>query len=205
MAEIKDKIILQRTKTSRFIFPMLSNTILDFIDSETLEYKRLGKLVDNPLLNAYIGDIDKPHYNNHIFILYRFIGTKSFGLLEKSLTEHPLYVEMYDPTPNHVMFVFKVPDEYQIEYDLFKSEKPKIYRRFSEAYKQHIIKFMEPLLGVDDIKSILYSYESGFKALEKKLSFPGSIVNIPRDLDNYPIPILSEETFNKQYLENIYG
>ena len=127
--------------------------------------------------------------------MYKFIGTKGFSIFENSLTKHPIYVEMYDPTPKHVMFIFRVPDEYQIEYDLFRSERPKIYRRFSDAYKSHIIKFMEPMYGVDELKSILYSHETRFKQLELDLG-----VKIPRDIDNYSIPSMDEEIFNKVWL-----
>ena len=194
--EAKEKI--KRTKSFLFIFPMLSDTANNFLDNETKELRRIGKNVDLPLLNCYIGDVDKPQYNNHIFLFYKWIKTKDFGLFEQHLSKHESFVEMYDPTPGHVMFVFEAPDEFKLEYNLFKSEKPRIYRRFSDIYKKHILAFLDPIVDNKSVESILYSHESRFKDLENGLSIPGSVITIPRDIDNYPIPILIEETFDKQ-------
>ena len=32
--------------------------------------------------DKFIADVDKPDYNNHIFVLYKFVGTKDFALFE---------------------------------------------------------------------------------------------------------------------------
>ncbi len=204
--EIKSKI--KRTKSFLFVFPMLSDTVNDFLDDETKELKKSGKQVELPLLNCYVGDVDKPEYTNHIFVFYKWIKTKDFSVFESSLQKHPFFVEMYDPTPGHVMFVFGVPDDFQLEYELFKSERPKIYRRFSRAYKEQILSFLDPIVERKSIENILYSkdyhdskgkehkvvgHEERFLELEKSIG-----QRIPRDLDNYSIPDIEQETFNKQ-------
>lgn len=194
--EIKD-VKIKRSDSFRFIFPMLSDSINDFVDKESLvlalEAIRLKRGTNLPLINCYIADKDIPEYNNHIFVLYKFIGSKEFGIFEQSLTKHPYFVEMYNPTSRHDMFVFGVPVEYQVEYDLFMSERPKIYRRFSDEYKKRVISFLSPMFDIKDITNILYADESRFKDMEKKIG-----VKIPRDIDNYSIPdITNNETFDK--------
>ncbi len=204
--ELKKKI--KRTKSFLFIFPMLSDTINDFLDNETKELRKGGQKIDLPLLNCYIGDVDKPHYKNHIFILYDWIKSKDFSIFEQSLSKHPFFVEMYDPTPKHVMFVFSVPDDFKLEYELFKSERPKIYRRFSNQYKEQILSFLDPVMELKSIENILYSkdyidskgkehkivgHEERFLELEKMIG-----QKIPRDIDNYAIPNIEQETFNKE-------
>jgi hypothetical protein len=199
MTESKQEIKIKRTKSFLFVFPMLGDTVNDFLDIETKELKKQhpNKFIDTPLINAYIGDIDKPEYNNHIFVLYKFFKSKAYGYLVEQLESHPCFVEMYNINPTYEMFVFQVTDDFQLEYDLFKSEKPRIYRRFSETYKQHILKFLDPLIDSKAIESILYSHEKRFKEQEELIGQP-----IPRDLDNYSIPLIVEETFNKKQFLN---
>lgn len=192
--EIKSK----RTKSFHFVLPMLGGTIDDYIDDETRGLRSSGLGVDIPLLNCYVGDSSKPEYNNHIFLLYKFIGTKVFGLFLEKLSEHPLYTDLYGVSPKHDILVFNVPEQYELEYKLFKSEKPKIYRRFSDNYKKQVIKFLDPLVNIESIESILYHKESRFKEQEKLIGQA-----IPRDLDNYSIPIIEEETFNKKKLNKL--
>jgi len=212
MTENKEIVKVKRSKSFLFVFPMLSESINDFLDNETKELRSKGFSADIP--ECFIRDVDKPEYTNHIFLLYKFNGTKEFGIFEDGLTKHPFFVEMYNPTPRHDMFVFGVPDDFQLEYELFKSEKPRIYRRFGEQYKQQVMNFLDPLMDRKAIESILYSYklnehgkpiydmsgrkiksethENRFRKLESMIG-----TSIPRDLDNFSIPIIEEETFNK--------
>ena len=126
---------------------------------------------------------------------------------------HPNFIEMYNPTTKHDMFVFSVPEEYQLEYNLFKSDRPKIFKRFGDGYKHRIVKFLEPIFDTAEVESILYphvvddkgkyvlmdgkrvpseAHEKRFAELEKDLG-----MKIPRDIDNYSIPNIEMETFNK--------
>ncbi len=203
--EVKKKI--KRTKSFLFVFPMLSDTVNDFLDNETKELRKNGQDISLPLLNCYIGDVDKPQYKNHIFVLYDWVKTKDFSLFEANLQNHPFFVDMYDPTPKHVMFVFSVPDDFRLEYELFRSERPKIYRRFSNQYKEQVLTFLDPIMQIKSIENILYSkdyfdskgiehkvegHEDRYLKLEKLIG-----QTIPRDIDNYAIPNIEEETFNK--------
>ena len=183
---------VKRTKSFLFVLPMLSDTIEDFMDEETKVRRAALKKADNPLINCYIGDVDKPQYKEHIFVLYKFVGTKKFGVFENELMDHPCFVDMYNPTPKYDMFVFSVPDDFKLEYDLFISEKPRIYRRFSEVYKKHVLKFLDPIVDSKSVHSILYHEEERYLEQEALIG-----AHIPRDLDNYSIPIIEDETFNK--------
>lgn len=213
MSEKEANVKIKRTDSFRFILPMLSESIYDLIDEDTKRARESKRKAFVPLINCYIADVDRPEHDNHIFVLYRFIGTKSFSIFEQNLASHPNFVEMYNPTDKHDMFVFSVPDDYRLEYSLFRSDRPKIFRRFDHNYKQRILKFLEPLFDVAEVESILHPYvidkegrfvldngkkirseahEKRFLDLERELG-----VKIPRDIDNYTIPSMENETFNK--------
>ena len=108
MSESKEIVKIKRTKSFLFVFPMLSDIITDFIDNETLELRRIGKTSEIPLVNAYVGDVDKPEYNNHIFLLYKFYKSKEYGYLVDKLHSHPFFVEMYNLAYFSINFINQV-------------------------------------------------------------------------------------------------
>jgi len=174
MAEIKV------TKSLSYILPMLGDSFYDF----------------GAVNSVFVGDVDKPKLKNHIFILYKYDGSKYFAQFESKLRDHELYETYYDPTPNHVMFVFRVPDKWQYEYDLFKESSPGCFKGFSVKYKNHIMKFFpKDSFDVDKIKKILWSHESLYKELEEKLGVP-----VPRTGDNTSVPDMKIEIFDKTKL-----
>jgi len=171
---------INRTKSFMFILPMLGKTILEFKN----------------VLNCFVYADDErgQMYDNNIFILSKFDPSKDFSLFEKRIESHPYYETSYDITNNstdYVIFVFRVPEQYEYEYKLFTRAKPILYRKFSGEYKEHIINFFNPTMDTSKIRAILYSDEKLYVEMEKKFK-----VEIPRELDNYAVPDLKEETFN---------
>lgn len=177
MGKLIEPKINPRTKSFSFILPMIGESISQFID----------------LVNCYVRDIDRPELTNHIFVLFKYGVTKEFSRFEDQLTRHHLYCESYDPDPNHVMFVFHVPLDFQMEYDLFTNPRPgKCYSLFSDGYKQHIMKFLEAKVDVSLIQEILYRHEVRYLRLEKTLG-----QKIPRTVENYDLPDIENETYIK--------
>jgi len=167
------------TKSFKFILPMLGEYYGQFGEPESV----------------FVGDVDKPEFDNHIFVLYGWDGSKYFAAFEAKLREHPLFEDYYDPTKQHVMFIFKVPEKYQAEYNLFKEANPSCFGSFSVSYKNHILKFFNGIFDLKTIKKILWKDESLYKELETSLG-----VKIPRELDNISVPDMEIEIFNKEKL-----
>ena len=96
------------TKSYTYVLPMLSPYI---------------NIRRDQLVNAFIGDKDFPEYDNHIFLLYKFNGSKAFLQYEDYLEHSKLFVKTYDPDKNHVMYIFNVPSFYRNDYNLFRKGK----------------------------------------------------------------------------------
>ena len=57
------------------------------------------------------------------------------------------------------------------------------------------MKFLDPVAetrGDNGLEAILYSFESRYKRQEAIIG-----AKIPRDIDNYSVPIVEEETFDR--------
>lgn len=114
-------------KSYAYIYPMIEDVV---------NYEK-------NLIGCYIGDENKPQYNNHIFLRYTFDGSLSsaYAQFEENIQQCPLLEDFYDIKDNiknnTVMFVFKVPEEYQDDYNLFLESK---YSKMSKDYKNKIIK-----------------------------------------------------------------
>lgn len=166
-----------KNKTYTYIYPMLSKTIAT---------------VKDHLLNAFIGDIDHPEMDEHIFLLYEFQNTEKFLKYEAYLKEHEACIKNYDPTTETVMFVFDIPKDYINIYKLFKRGK---YSRFPRDYKLHICAFHNIENGAHKIVQVLNKDERLYLELEERLDSP-----VSRDVDPSSIPDLEIEVFNKNYL-----
>jgi len=161
------------TRSTTYLMPMLGHSVKEFIN----------------VVNCYMYDESKPEYDNHIFLLHKFDDDVRSGYLsyEDSLKQHELYVDSYDPNNPHVMFVFKVPEEYQKEYDLFKAGQ---YSKFRDSYKRHILKFQGGLFQTKKIRQVLYKSEKLHKEWEERLG-----VEIPLGQELSSIPDRDKETY----------
>lgn len=153
-----------RNKTFVYLFPMIEDRI---------NYTK-------NLLGCYIGDLDHPAYNNHILLRYKFSGNlkDSYLKFEEEIAECELLETFYDiddDKKDTVMFVFKVPEEYQQDYNHFiKSE----YSKMSEDYKKKIIdfhtkkSFQKNPRNKKILEGILYKTKAAKAKLEKKIGQP---------------------------------
>ena len=102
----KNKIIFNKTFT--YVFPLLEDNF---------------SVLKGDIIAIFIGDYDKPEYDNHIFILLDWDNNFNTVRYEAYLEQNNLFVDKYDPSTDTVMLIFKVPKKYQGIYDLYKEGK----------------------------------------------------------------------------------
>ena len=155
-------------KSYTYILPMLS-TEFDVIRTN--------------LINTYIGSDEYPAYDNHIFLLYKYVGNPRFIEYEDYLEHTKLFEAKYDPDKYHVMFIFSVPKEYQHVYDLYKQGK---YSQFPDSYKVFIFKFHSITDENHKVAKVLYRHPDLKEELEDRLdivlSSNSEVSSVP-DLD----------------------
>lgn len=142
-------------RTGTYVLPMLGNKIAEF---------KSNYLPGSQFVNAFIGDIEKPEIKDSILLLYKFSGNKEFIDFERRLQSKPGFIEKYEPDHLHTMYVFKVPDIYLPQYDLFKRS---LYSKFSQVYKEHVIKFHDFTPNHPVVK-VLNKHEDAYEEWEKK-------------------------------------
>jgi len=172
--------IYTKNKAYSYIFPLIGNEI------ENMKVN---------LINVYIGDKEYPELNNHIFLLYRFSGDLRFIKFEDEIAEHPLFVKSYDPDRLHVMKVFLVSEDLQIDYNTFLQSK---YSQLSQSCKDKIVSYWK-LPDTHPIIGVLYKKESAYKAMEDNLNegIPRrNHVNIDRSQEASSILNFDTEIYN---------
>ena len=160
-------------KSYTYILPMLSAEM---------------KIVKAGLKNTFIGDRDYPEYDNHIFLLYEFSGSREFLEYEDFLENTKLFVAKYDPDDHHVMFVFKVPSFYQVDYDLFREGK---YSEFNYDYKVMIFAFHNILDHEHRVAKVLFKHPDLREEWEERTG-----TDIPESMEVSSVPDLEREVYN---------
>lgn len=160
-------------KSYTYILPMLSAEM---------------KIVKTGLKNTFIGDRDYPEYDNHIFLLYEFSGSREFLEYEDFLENTKLFVAKYDPDDHHVMFVFKVPSFYQVDYDLFREGK---YSEFNYDYKVMIFAFHNILDHEHRVAKVLFKHPDLREEWEERTG-----TDIPESMEVSSVPDLEREVYN---------
>jgi hypothetical protein len=164
----------RKTKTSLFLFPMLGG-------------ERRLLFYDTLFINAFI---EKRDNVDCILLLYKNSKRKAFlefvGLLNK-LTS---FIAVENPSPKHLLFVFKVPDIYKKDFENFKLGK---YSKLRDSYKLQILDFHR--YDIDgNMGQILFKSKERREYLENKLD-----AQLPEDSELYSIMNEEEETFNLNY------
>ena len=162
-------------KSYTYILPMLS-TQFDVVKAN--------------LVNTYIGSDEFTAYDNHIYLLYKYLGNPRFIEYEDYLEHTNLFEAKYDPDKQHVMFIFKVPKQYQAVYDLFKQGK---YSEFPEDYKLLIFKFHRITDENHKVAKVLYKHVDLKEELEDRLA-----MILPNESEVSSIPDLNIEIYTEE-------
>jgi hypothetical protein len=139
------------------------------------------------LVNTFIGDENYPKYDNHIFLLYKFSGSKAFLTYESELEDHELFVKSYDPDKEHVMYVFKVPSFYKNDYELYKKGK---YSEMAYDYKVLIFEFHKIYDHEHKVAKVLFKHPDLKEELEDRID-----VELPKGAEVSSVPDLSTEIY----------
>lgn len=161
----------KRTKTFYFLFPLLGNFMSEFPN----------------IINCYLGDVDKT-YTNSLLALFKWSSTLAYSKFEDSLKDHPYFIESYEPTRKHTMFVFKIPNTFKDNYNKFLTGK---YSQLSNEYKIHILSFFSTSIQTQTLKAILYKEKERREKMEQLLE-----VKISKDIDLLDLINMKSETFN---------
>ena len=161
-------------KSYTYVLPMLSTEIT---------------LVKEGLVNTFIGDQEYPQYDNHIFLLYKFNGSKEFLEYEDFLKNTHLFVCSYDPDNTHVMYVFDVPAFYQTDYDLFKKGK---YSEMNRDYKVVIFAFHNIMDHNHRVAQVLFKHPDLREEWEERTG-----ENLPKHAEVSSVPDLNKEVYNE--------
>tara|TARA_R100000329_G_scaffold50716_1_gene46842 strand:- start:2547 stop:3056 length:510 start_codon:yes stop_codon:yes gene_type:complete len=146
-------------------------------------------LVKEGLVNTFIGDQEYPLYDNHIFLLYKFNGSKEFLEYEDFLKNTHLFVCSYDPDSTHVMYVFDVPAFYQTDYDLFKKGK---YSEMNRDYKVVIFAFHNIMDHEHRVAQVLFKHPDLREEWEERTG-----ESIPENAEVSSVPDLNKEVYNE--------
>tara|TARA_R100001244_G_scaffold83464_1_gene64416 strand:- start:431 stop:1174 length:744 start_codon:yes stop_codon:yes gene_type:complete len=164
----------ERTKSSIFILPMLNGNRHLF-------------LYDANLINAFIGyDTVK----DHIILLYRWSPDTLFAKFDLALKKFPTFVRMFDADPQHVVYIFSIPEEHEMNFKYFKEGK---YSKLEDKFKLKILDFHN--MGVDSaLSKILFKSDERKRELEEKLD-----AEIPENSELLSIINLKDEILDLNY------
>lgn len=171
-----------------YLLPLLS----EFIN---IDRKYIGHIK-----NTYVYDSEN-RYHDCIYILHDFDASdKNFPAYEHELTNNDLFVNSYE-VGNQVLYIFKFPFEYIMEYSSYKESK---YSRFGKDAKEIILEFWgktykkvpNAVKFLTIIKNILYKEKQYKNKLENKLSSKYHKVIIKDDAELGELINKDRETFN---------
>lgn len=169
-----DFSIAKLTKSAIFVAPFLGGNRKLF-------------LWDKYFVNAFIKTDDD---SDVICLLYRFSGDMLFIKFEAALEKFKTFKYKYDPDPYHVMYVFDIPDGSKVSFTKFKEGK---YSEIDDMTKLKILDY-HGFSNDGHTAQILFKSSSLKKQLEEELE----ITLLDTD-ELHTIPIIEEETFNKEY------
>ena len=157
-----------------FLLPMLGGT-------------RKVLFYDTLFINAFI---DKRNNVDCITLLYRKSTTKLFKEFVALLQTVKAFIEIEEPSPNHFLFVFKIPRGYKRDFEAFKQGK---YSKMRDKYKLEILDFHRMDI-TGKLGQILFKSKERREELEQRLD-----AILPEGSELYSIMDEKEETLNLKY------
>jgi len=171
-----------KNKSKTYLLPLLS----ELVEFDQRFYKNL--------VNTYIFD-DLGKYKNCLLILHEFsFKLPEFTHYEQKLIDNELFIDLVD-VGDQVLYIFKFPDDYMHEYDMYKQGKyshfgtdaKELILSFFTALYQHNLNAVEFLLKV---KHVLFKNERLRKKIEADLK-----VRLPIDAELSDVMKIDNETF----------
>lgn len=175
-------------KSKTYLLPLLS------------EFINVGGKFINSIDNVYLKDSDDKHARC-IYLLYNFNDKdEGFAEYEHDLITNELFVDSYD-IGNKVLYVFKFPEEYINEYEMYMKGK---YSKFGRDAKELILDFWNVIhrnnfhakAFLTKVKGVLFKEKQLKTQLEKQLSSLGCPIKIKDGAELGDIANMKNETYN---------
>ena len=180
VSDVNNTFILsshKRTLSSYFVLPCLGK------DREYFAF-------DTYFVNSYLHKVSsKKEKLKFLYLLYMFSDTLEYAELESRVRTHPMYVGNCNPDKAHIMYTFRIPDEYLEEVPLFLLGS---YSRFKEATKRAIARF-HGFTRNGTMWKILYKDAKLKQDMENKLK-----ATIPDHMDLFDRPSWVHEVFSEK-------
>ena len=167
----QDSVILYSSlpnKTSTFLLPLLNKS-------------KYQLRTESYFVNAYISDCKE-----FICLLYRYTGTELYKKFEMNMMVDKLCVKHIEYDKYHVMYLFKIPDEFKQDIEHFLEGS---YSKFSDTLKKLIQKFYG---GTKEsiVCQTIYRSETLKKMIEKDLQ-----ISLEKDAEFASKPIIENEIY----------
>lgn len=152
-------------------------------------------------LSAYLDDKHhEVHYKNSLYLLYKPEQINEFQkFLELEYKRTPLLVEDYDYPGGYVVTVYKFPEEFMTEYELFlKGKYSKFRKKFVSLFPVKVEVFDEKTGTYKDKFSLQHHIFNKTAAIRKYWEeFLGyKEGELPEGLEYWSIPDIEKETLN---------
>ncbi len=179
---------IRYNKSKTYLLPLLSECI--DINPKFFSY----------LKQTYIND-DIGMYENCFYILHNFsFRNPEFTLYENSLIKNNYFVDYIDINSDQVLYIFRFPEEYLHEYEMFKQGK---YSKYGPDAKELILSFFTKVYENNvsavnfliKVKQVLFKDQKLREKLEKELSTEKHKVTIDKEAELSDIPEKEHETF----------
>ena len=158
MTEVKKEVIKTPVMNRSYVYilPMI-------ILSHNLRLEHL-----TGFLGVFLFHKDHPE-DDRIYLHFKYLKQNARFIEVHSIFELSNQLVSIDyPAKDEILYTFKVPAEYRLEYEKFMKSK---YSEFSENYKQCILKFhkLDEKNG-KDVKDVLYKRERAYLLKEEAIN-----------------------------------
>ena len=180
ISDVNNMLLLhshRRTISSYFVLPFLGK------NREYFAY-------DSYFVNSYLYKASsKREKLKFLYVLYMFSNTMEFAELESRLRMHPMYIACSNPDKAHLLYTFRVPEDFLKEIPLFLLGN---YSSFSEQSKKAISRFHN-FNKNGTMWKILNKDSKLKKEMEDKLK-----ATIPDHIDLFDRPSWTNEIYNER-------
>lgn len=133
------------------------------------EFLDLPYHLNHLFINTYVNDLENK-YEDCFFLHYRYaLKDPKFTKFEYELGKRNGYITHIDLKDNEVLYIFKFPEEFMYEYQMFKTGK---YSRFRHDCKSLVLKYWNSKLSnatITKLKQIFDKSDILRKEMERTL------------------------------------
>lgn len=166
----------KKTESTRFLLPMVHPDL-------SAEF-----FITDSFVNCFAYDENKPHLNNVIFLVYKYINSYAFIQHEKKLVKFDSYLTDYDyDITGQTVYAFKTEPSLRNDRERILSG---LYSQISSEYKYRLLRFWN--VGImSNFFGLLYHTPTIIKYWEDKKLNPSDFCT---EGEYWNKPILKEES-----------